>query len=246
MPPAPPAPLRHAHAHNDYLHPRPLLDALDRGFASVEADIHLVGGELLVAHDRADAKPGRTLQSLYLDPLRDRAKANGGRVVAGDRPFFLLVDVKSAATPTYAALDAVLAGYAGLLSVTRAGTFTPGAVTAVVSGSRDRAALAKQEVRYAGEDGRPEDLGSDTPADLMPWVSGNWLLLFGWRGDGPLPAAQRDKLRAMAGQAHARGRLLRFWATPEREAVWAELLAAGVDLIGTDELDKLKGFLTRP
>jgi len=32
-------PLARAHAHNDYLHPRPMLDALDAGFTSVEADI---------------------------------------------------------------------------------------------------------------------------------------------------------------------------------------------------------------
>src|SRR5436190_1820266 len=37
--------LPNAHAHNDYLHTRPLLDALDQGFCSVEADIHLVNGK---------------------------------------------------------------------------------------------------------------------------------------------------------------------------------------------------------
>ncbi|HEY3560402.1 MAG TPA: glycerophosphodiester phosphodiesterase family protein, partial [Kribbella sp.] len=35
-----------AHAHNDYDHRRPLQDALDRGFNSVEADVWLVDGEL--------------------------------------------------------------------------------------------------------------------------------------------------------------------------------------------------------
>ncbi|MEU9588105.1 hypothetical protein AB0D70_32420, partial [Streptomyces werraensis] len=38
-------PLPRAHAHNDYEHDRPLLDALDHGFTSVEADIYLVDGE---------------------------------------------------------------------------------------------------------------------------------------------------------------------------------------------------------
>ena len=40
-------PLPPAHAHNDYEHRRPLQDALDRGFNSVEADVWLVDGELL-------------------------------------------------------------------------------------------------------------------------------------------------------------------------------------------------------
>src|SRR5262245_36960462 len=65
-------PLVHAHAHNDYEHPRPLLDALDHGFCSVEADIWLVDGKLLVAHDRDKVKPDGTFQALYLDPLRER------------------------------------------------------------------------------------------------------------------------------------------------------------------------------
>src|SRR5438552_2878234 len=33
---AQPTPLIHAHAHNDYLHARPLLAALDHGFCSVD------------------------------------------------------------------------------------------------------------------------------------------------------------------------------------------------------------------
>src|SRR5882762_4628435 len=74
---AQPTPLIHAHAHNDYEHTRPLLDALDHGFCSVEADIYLVDGKLLVAHDRSKVKAERTLQSLYLDPLRERVRKNG-------------------------------------------------------------------------------------------------------------------------------------------------------------------------
>src|SRR5688500_17684262 len=44
-------PLERAHAHNDYEHERPLYDALDHGFKSVEADIWLIDGELVVSHD---------------------------------------------------------------------------------------------------------------------------------------------------------------------------------------------------
>jgi glycerophosphoryl diester phosphodiesterase len=103
--------------------------------------------------------------------------------------------------------------------------------------------MCKQAVRYAGIDGRPEDLGSDAPADLVPWISANWNLLFRWRGDGPMPDSERAKLREMVQKAHARGRQVRFWATPEKEAVWKELRAAGVDLINTDKLAELRAFL---
>jgi hypothetical protein len=78
----------------------PLLDALEQGFCSVEADIYLVNGALLVAHDRDKVKPDRTLLSLYLDPLRKRVRENGGKVYRNGRSSFLLIDVKSDAEAT--------------------------------------------------------------------------------------------------------------------------------------------------
>src|ERR1044071_6032756 len=117
-PPAPhPIPLIHAHAHNDYEHSRPLLDALDCGFCSVEADVFLVGDQLLVAHSLTGIRPGRTLQALYLDPLRERIKANGGRVYPNGPTLTLLIDIKSEAEPTYAAVKSTLKDYADVMTV---------------------------------------------------------------------------------------------------------------------------------
>jgi hypothetical protein len=239
----PVVPLKQAHAHNDYEHTRPLLDALGHGFCSVEADVFLIDGQLLVAHFEFQTKPGRTLEKLYLDPLRERVKANGGTVYPGGPPFYLLIDVKTDAEATYAALDRVLAKYADILSVTKDGRFEPKAVTVVISGNRAKATIARQAVRYAGIDGRPEDLGSDAPAHLIPWVSASWASEFRWKGDGPMPEAEKRKLRDMVARAHKRGRLVRLWATPESEAMWKELLAAGVDLVNTDKLAELQKFL---
>src|SRR6516225_11634557 len=112
----PTVPLPHAHAHNDYEHKRPLFDALDHGFCSVEADIYLVDGQLLVAHERFQTKPERTLQSLYLDPLRERVKTNGGHVFPNGPEFTLLIDVKGDWRKTYPVLRDVLKQYAGMLT----------------------------------------------------------------------------------------------------------------------------------
>jgi hypothetical protein len=77
----------------------------------------------------------------------------------------------------------------------------------------------------------------------MPWVSGRWDILFRWKGDGPLPDEERARLRDVVRRAHARGRLVRFWATPEDPAVWKELRAEGVDLLNTDRLAEMQKFL---
>ena len=66
-----------AHAHNDYYHPRPLLDALDHGFTSIEADVFPVDHELLVAHSDRELDPNKTLDRLYLRPLQELADESG-------------------------------------------------------------------------------------------------------------------------------------------------------------------------
>ncbi len=236
-------PLMRAHAHNDYEHTRPLLDALDRGFGSIEADVYLIDGHLLVAHNRADVKPARTLKALYLEPLRARVRANGGRVYRDGPTVTLLVDVKSEAASTYAALHTVLTDYADMLTVFRDGVTTPGAVTVVVSGNRARVEMAAQSVRYAALDGRPPDLDSPAPPALVPLISADWNSLFKWHWSGPMPDADRHALEQIVARTHAQGRRLRFWNTPDRPDVWRLLLAGGVDVIGADDLAGLQAFL---
>ncbi|MFJ8888339.1 phosphatidylinositol-specific phospholipase C/glycerophosphodiester phosphodiesterase family protein [Streptomyces sp. NPDC102402] len=247
-----PHPLSRAHAHNDYLHARPLHDALAHGFTSVEADIFLVDGELLVAHEAESLDPARTLVSLYLDPLLDRVRAHHGSVHAGyPDPLQLLIDIKTDGAATYLALDRVLRRYRPVLSRSVHGRVRTGAVTPVISGDRAaRAPMEAQTTRYAFYDGRLEDLGTGAPASFMPLVSGNWSTSFGWRGTGPFPAAERDRLRTLVAAAHAGGQRIRFWGTPdlagpERDAVWTELVAAGVDHLNTDDLAGLETFLRR-
>ncbi len=243
--PAVVTPLKHAHAHNDYEHKRPLLDALEQGFCSVEADVFLTKDGLLVAHHVLDVKPGRTLQKLYLDPLRERIKANGGRVFKDGPAFHLLVDVKTDAKATYAELGKVLAEYADLLTVTSDGKTTAKAVTVVVSGGCDREAITAQKVRHAAIDGRPADLDGKSPAHLVPWISASWGSQFKWNGVGAMPEAERKKLREHVAKSHEQGRLVRFWGTPDRAEAWAEQRAAGVDLINTDKLAELRAFLRK-
>jgi hypothetical protein len=237
------APLAQAHAHNDYLHERPLLDALDHGFTSVEADIFLVDGKLLVGHTARELKSERTLEKLYLDPLRARVRAGGGSVYPGGGPFHLLIDLKSAAEPTYAALAKVLAEYADIISAVRDGKVEPKAVNVTISGNRPTRTLTLEKLRYAGLDGRLSDLDSNQPVHLLPIVSDSWAAHFKWKGAGPLGDAERKKLTDAVGKAHAHGRRIRFWATPESIAAWRELQSAGVDMINTDDLAGLEAFL---
>lgn len=238
--------LLNAHSHNDFEHPRPLMDAIERKFGSIEADVFLVDGKLLVGHDAADLQPTRTLEALYLDPLRAMAKRNRGHIYEGtSEPLQLLVDAKTTASETYDALRKVLSGYNDVLTQYGDSASTVGAVAVVLSGNRPSAPdLQNEAVRYVALDGRLNELKSNPSPKLVPLVSAKWDSLFKWTGEGNMPEAEAKKLSNVVSKMHREGRKLRFWATPEKPAVWQELQSAGVDYIGSDNLEALQAFLS--
>jgi hypothetical protein len=231
-----------AHAHNDYLHTHPLFDALDNGFCSVEADIFLVDGKLLVAHELNKTRPEATLQTLYLDPLRECVKKNGGRVYTNGPEFSLLIELKQDWQVAYPALRSMLTNYSDVLVSFSGGTKQTNAIVAIITGHRDAAMFAGETVRYAALDGQLNDLDSNPPATSVPWISANWQDSFQWNGTGAIPDPELWKLRAIVNRAHKQGRRVRFWNAPDNPNFWQVMHVAGVDLINTDDLNGVQKF----
>ncbi len=232
-------PLPQAHAHNDYEQYRPLFDALEHGFTSVEADVHLINDTLYVAHDRpAFTNPEKTLDKLYLQPLTERIRQQQGQVFAGyTSPFYLWIDAKTEAEPTYRAIEKALKPYKALLQQSH--------TTVVLSGNRPVETMKKAKNQLLTIDGRPADLGKGVKPALMPVISDAYPNQIKWRGQGEIPADELNKLKQLADKTHREGKKLRLWATPENPAVWVKLREAGVDLLNTDQLALLKEFLEK-
>ena len=250
------------HAHNDYENENPLSDALSYGFVSVEADIWLYlddGGNLRVAHDPVeDPTTLPTFEELYLDPLQDlKEEFDNGGVYPDGTPITLLIDIKNDGLSTYKRLDEVLAKHQaespGLFTTytkdeTGDYTATPGAVTPIISGDRPREFMESQEIRYAGYDGRSDDIGSEVDSEFMPLISDNWDSVFSddlaWDGTGTIPEDTEAKLNNIVDEVHEEDQILRFWNLPQYEpSVWEPLYEAGVDLINTDDLAGLSTFI---
>jgi hypothetical protein len=237
-----------AHSHNDYEHERPLFDALDCNFKSFEADVYSVGDSLFVAHDFDQIKPGRTLRQLYLEPLKNEIIKNNGSVYGNGEEVILFIDIKDDGLKTYQNLHRILTEYKSHLTSFDHGKKKQGSIMVVVSGNRPFEFMQSQTIRYAGFDGRLENLDSGISPNLMPVVSDNWAKYFKWDGTGEMPSEEKIKLNNFAEKAKTQGYILRFWNTPnrtpeQRTAVWTELKNAGVGLIGVDELKELQEFL---
>ncbi|MEQ6119023.1 phosphatidylinositol-specific phospholipase C/glycerophosphodiester phosphodiesterase family protein [Reichenbachiella sp. MALMAid0571] len=241
-------PLPNAHAHNDYMHDRPLLDALDNGFTSVEADVHLIEGKLLVTHD-APENPNavRTLEEVYLTPLKRHIAKNDGKVYKGyTDSFYLMIDFKTEALPTYIALKKVLAKYESMLTIVNNGIEQKnGPVKVFISGNRPYSEIMQEEVKLATLDGRPDDLGKDIPSVYMPVVSQNVSSFLSWTGEGEIDSTEKSNLLDFINKAHKENKKVRLWATPDTPEAWNFLTKSGVDLINTDRLSELRVFLNK-
>jgi hypothetical protein len=232
-----------AHSHNDYEHSRPLLDALDQRFYSVEADIWLEEGSLLVSHHAGDYKG--SLKDLYLDPLQEKVNKKGS--VYGDGENFLLwIDIKDGDPDLNIALEKLLSNYP-MLTVFTDEKVTQGPVTAILTGDTESKMrhMTQFPVRHACRDGGYGK--DDPPADnRWTWIAANFGNYVQLSDQGEIPEDQFADLVLMVSDIHSKGRKVRFWANPDDPQYWYLALSIGIDLINTDQLEELRAFLTNP
>src|SRR5688572_1304919 len=206
--PTPPAIRSCGHAHNDQENARPLAQALELSFCSVEVDVHVVGDQILVGHDPEDLSPERTLEALYLEPL-----------AASPRDIILMIDVKTDADSSWPALEQRLERH------------QLGGALVVITGNAARAAIATASPRRASIDGRIADLDARVDPALYPLISDKWTDHFTWVGGVERQAvAQRRKLEELVKRAHDAGHKVRLWQSGDRVEVWEAPLNEGVAL----------------
>jgi hypothetical protein len=238
-------PIPHGFAHNDYLHKHPLYDALENGFTNIEADIFLKKCKLIIAHFFPYFKSGRTLESIYLKPLSERIAKNNGRVYAGyNNPIILMIDIKTNGDSIYKVLKPLLEKYRWMLTRYENGKVAYGAVTVVLSGHKPYELIENAQSRLAFIDEDLRTMHDDSVNhNVFAMASCKYSKLLKWNGKDTISTSERKKLLDFVATAHKIGAKVRLWASPEKKAVWDELLSCGVDLINTDQLVTFKNYL---
>jgi glycerophosphoryl diester phosphodiesterase len=221
------------HAHNDYEKPAPLFNALEHRADYIEADVWLVNGKLLVAHNRNEVNPARTLDSLYLNPIVRLFEQHKGRI-SPDRNYrpALVIDVKDKFDEVWPVLQALI----GKNIDTFNPLSNPNGVQVIISGNRPKAEKMLDFPLFVQFDGRSTEIYDDETLRRIALISDSFFNYSRWNGTGDLPDADREKLKRIIRRAHDQKKMIRFWATPDAPNAWKQLRKLGVDVLNTDKV----------
>ncbi|HEX8608321.1 MAG TPA: alkaline phosphatase [Pedobacter sp.] len=227
------------HSHNDYSQNFPFFQAYYAGMGSIEADVYLKNGKLLVAHNEEDTDPSKDLKSLYLEPIAKAFAKNKGRVYAdSSRKMQLLIDIKAGHKEVLKQLIADLKPYLSFFDQQQ----NKNAVQILISGDVPPAANFKDYPKYINFDGRTTKTYTDEQLTRIGMVSESIATFTVWNGKGtPTPADKLKLINAIA-VAHKWKKPFRFWGTKDNPNTWKELENLGADWIGTDHPEKLQAY----
>lgn len=233
--------LTHGHAHNDYLHKRPLFDALSNGFTSIEVDVYLFNNKLVASHLPIGLYSKKSMEELYFHPLDSIIRSNGGHVYEGsDAPLILMVDFKEGGSILYPPLQALLKKYEPLITLYQGDSIVrKGPLQILISGSKP---VLADTINMVTLDMGLNALKLTAAQKHATRFSDNWNSHFTWNGKGPMPEAQKKELDALIYRAHQLHKHIRFYHIPDKPKVWRTLLDAGLDWINTDKLKEFRRF----
>jgi alkaline phosphatase len=228
---------KYTHSHNDYANNTPFYKAFYNGFNSIEADIFLVDGVLLVSHSNKYLEPERTLKGMYLDPILYALRMDTTRRLN------LLIDDKE----DYRRLLPKLVKELEPLKMYLLSKENPtGRLKVLISGNRPLPAEYKNYPSILWFD---DDLiypHTQAEWDRVGQVSLNFERWSQWKGNGDIAEADRKSLQKTVDSVHTNtGKLVRFWGGPDLPEAWDVQINIGADIIGTDKIEQLGVYLTK-
>jgi alkaline phosphatase len=227
------------HSHNDYVQHFPFYQAYYADMGSVEADVYLKNGKLLVAHNEEDTDPSKDLKTLYLDPIAKVFAQNKGRAYADStKKLQLLIDIKTGHKEVLSELIKELKPYLPVFDQKQ----NKNAVRILISGDVPPAANFKDYPDYINFDGRTTNTYTDEQLTRIGLVSESIASFTVWNGKGTPTPSDKVKLMNAIAIAHKWKKPFRFWGTKDNPNTWKELDNMGADWIGTDHPEKLHDY----
>ena len=230
---------KNAHSHNDYEQAQPFYTAHANRFASMEIDVYLVGSELYVAHNRKDIDTNKTIEALYINPLLQQIKMNGGKPYKDGGKLQFMIDLKTAGVPALKVLEAKLKPIRKYFDTKT----NPDAVRIVLSGSVPPADQFKDFDELFYFDGRPGINYTPDQLERIAFFSTSFQQFSKWNGVGHIAEEEKARIVTFVDSIHALGKLVRFWGNPDTKTCWQAFIKMGVDYLNTDSPAEMAKFL---
>lgn len=227
------------HSHNDYAQRVPFYQAYAQQVSSIEADVFLHDGQLLVGHDVEDLRADMTFEALYVEPIVTLFARNGGRAFRdSDQTLQLMVELKSETDPTLRAVAALLGRWPEVFDP----EVNPAAVRVAVTGRVPAPEAFDRYPRFLGFDGAWDADYTPEQLERIALISTNFRDFSQWNGKGTIIPAEKERLEQVIDRAHEQGKPVRFWNAPEGTTVYYTFYDMGIDYINTDEPEVCAAF----
>lgn len=227
------------HSHNDYAQRVPFYQAYAQQVSSIEADVFLHDGQLLVGHDVEDLRADMTFEALYVEPIVTLFARNGGRAFRdSDQTLQLMVELKSETDPTLRAVAALLGRWPEVFDP----EVNPAAVRVAVTGRVPAPEAFDRYPRFLGFDGAWDADYTPEQLERIALISTNFRDFSQWNGKGTIIPAEKERLEQVIDRAHEQGKPVRFWNAPEGTTVYYTFYDMGIDYINTDKPEVCAAF----
>lgn len=227
-----------AHSHNDYLQDQPFHEAYSNHFGSMEIDVFLVDGKLLVAHTPREITQERTIETLYIKPLLEQIKLHQGNVYPDGGKLQFLIDLKTGGE-TLHALEQLLMPVRHHFDIEK----NPHAVRLVISGSGPSPEQFAEYDKIFWFDGRTNLTYDAEQLKRVAFYSAPFRSFSRWKGNDTLPEDDARKIKEYADSIHTLGKKVRLWGCPDTETCWQTFIQLGIDYLNTDNPSGLARFL---
>ena len=218
------------HSHNDYTRTAPFWEAYSQHCRSIEADVFLHEGELLVGHEVEDLKPENSFLRMYVDPIVRTFRSNGGKMWAGsDDRLMLLVELKSATEPTLSEVVKLLEQFPDVFCA------ADGVQIAITGNTPSKDHFQDYPV-WVGFDGDIRETYTWAQLERVALVSNSFRMFAKkWNGKGRMIDSELEAVTAAIEKVHSWGKPIRFWEAPEGTSAYFTFWKLGVDIINTDK-----------
>ena len=231
------------HSHNDYSRTVPFYQAYAQKVRTVECDMYYKGGsKFLVAHNSDETSEELTFDKLYMEPIVWEYKVNGGHAWADDpdRDLQLMIDIKSDDSDAFLkALVKKLSKYPEVFDR----SVNPHACLVIITGNRPDPKDFKKYPSFITFDGTLDMKLTPDQLERITLFSEYFGDYCQWNGKGTLIYDEEVKVKDAIARAHAMGKPIRFWGSPDTVTSWCTFINFGIDYINTDIPEKCCEFL---